>query len=75
MKILRLGKNGMVRSQKGTWFTSNHFRRIYVQKWGSEWRIFGEAENDAPTLGIFNSEEEAQSELDSLFTCEERQCF
>lgn len=74
MKILRLGKNGMVRSQRGTWYNANHFLKFFLlHETGTQWEICGETINDDFIgLGVFETFEEAEAELDSLFTNEER---
>lgn len=69
MKILRLGKNGMVRSQKGTWFNANHFIAFLIDNPEKKvWRLYGDTvSGDRYILGLFDTKEEAKSELDSLF--------
>lgn len=72
MKILRLGKNGMVRTQMGTWFNANHISGFYVSDDNpigtNGWFIIGEThEYGDILLGTFKTFEEAQAELDSLF--------
>jgi len=59
----------MVRSQRGTWFNANHIKTFYVKNSKGVFEIWGRSEGDFNDmcLGIFDSEEEAQAELDSLF--------
>lgn len=68
MKILRLGKNGMVRAQQGMWFNAGHFTNFYLHHNLDYWVIVAETQNETQfILGTFKSHEEAQAELDSLF--------
>lgn len=68
MRIIRLGKNGMVRSQKGMWFNANHFVNFYIDHNLGKWLIVAETQNETQfILGVFSVQEEAQAELDSLF--------
>lgn len=68
MKILRLGKNGMVRSQNGTWYKANYFDCFQIKQRGDKFCLMGEnGLEDWFLLGSFTTEKEAQAELDSLF--------
>ena len=76
MKMLRLGPNGMVRSQQGTWFVAGYFKSFFIgQHTDSEtkdpWIIYGNSEGDFVELGSFSSEKLAQDELDKLFSLHE----
>jgi hypothetical protein len=76
MKILQIGKNGMVRSQQGTWFTSGHFKSFFIGQHTDSmtkdpWIVYGDSGGDFVELGSFSTEKLAQDELDKLFISHE----
>ncbi len=73
VKILRLGHNGMVRSQQGTWFTSGYFKSFLIgqhtdSRTEDPWVVYGDSGGDFVELGNFATEKLAQDELDKLFS-------
>ena len=76
MKIIRLGKNGMVRSQQGTWFIAGFFKSFFIGQQtdalvDDPWIVYGDSGGDFVELGSYAEEKLAQQELDGLFSSHE----